>query len=60
MEISHGNSLCSYLYFKIEKNVMFFFHLSFVFYQIEEQEGRTDVGWRGWHQWEGEVAGNGG
>jgi hypothetical protein len=42
-ETTQGNSLCSYLYLKLEKNVMFFFFylLSSFFYKIEEQEGGT-------------------
>jgi hypothetical protein len=39
MEISQGNSLCSYLYLKQAK--MLVFVLSFFFYKIEEQEGGT-------------------
>jgi hypothetical protein len=41
MEISQGNSLCSHLYLKLEKKVMFFFS-SFLFCKIREQEGRRD------------------
>jgi hypothetical protein len=56
----HGNItrkiLCSYLYLKLTKKVMFFF-LSFIFffYKIREQEDRTGPG-REWGEKEG--AGN--
>jgi hypothetical protein len=35
-ELSQGNSLCSYLYLKQAKNVMFFF-LSFLFFLVQNQ-----------------------
>jgi hypothetical protein len=42
MEIPQGNSLCSYLYLKQVKMSCFLFYLlSFLFYKIGEQEGRT-------------------
>jgi hypothetical protein len=47
IEISQGNSLCSYLYLKKAK--MSFF--SFFFYKIREQGGRT--GPVGGYQWDG-------
>jgi hypothetical protein len=51
MEISQGNSLYSYLYLKLDKNVMFFF-LSFIFFsstktenrRVEQVEGLAPVG----------------
>jgi hypothetical protein len=48
MEMSQGNSLCSYL----KKTEMSLFFL----YKIGEQEGRTVPVWGGghWYQWEGE------
>jgi hypothetical protein len=52
MEISQGNSLCSYLYLKQAKMSFIFY---FFFYKIRQQEGRTgpaqgvgDVGTCGW------------
>jgi hypothetical protein len=38
MEISRGNSLCSYLYFKQAKTSCFSFIFCFFFYRIREQE----------------------
>jgi hypothetical protein len=57
MEISQGNSLCSYLYLKQAKMPCF----SFFSYKTREQEGRTSSS-RGedWHQWEGGGIGEGG
>jgi hypothetical protein len=65
MEISLGNSLCSYLYIKLAEVLCFSSYLlCLFFYKIREQEGRTGsargsvvggastVGWR-------EVAGKG-
>jgi hypothetical protein len=47
MEISQGNSLCSYLYLKqAKKNFLFLFSL-FFFFKMREQEGGT-----GQAQWE--------
>jgi hypothetical protein len=40
IEMSQGNSLCSYLYPKQAKYVISFF-FSFSFYKIKEQEDRT-------------------
>jgi hypothetical protein len=60
MEISQGNSLCSYLYVNQAKNVMFFF-LSFIFYKIGGPEGKQVLPRQGfWAQWEGQVIGKGG
>jgi hypothetical protein len=42
MEISQGNSLCSYLYLKQAKISCLSFYLLF-FYKIREQEGRTSL-----------------
>jgi hypothetical protein len=39
MEMSQGNSLCSYL--KQTKK----------FYTIRKQEGRIGPAWKGWYQW---------
>jgi hypothetical protein len=42
MEISQGNSLCSYLFLKLAKTLYFSFYLlSFFFFKFGEQEGRT-------------------
>jgi hypothetical protein len=42
IEISLGNSLCSYLYLKVAKIPCFpFYLLSFLFCKIREQEGGT-------------------
>jgi hypothetical protein len=42
MEISQGNSLCKYLYFKQAKMSCFsFYFFSFFSYKIRKQEGRT-------------------
>jgi hypothetical protein len=43
VEISQGNSLCSYIYLKQAKMSCFFlfYLLSFFFYKIGEQEGGT-------------------
>jgi hypothetical protein len=42
LKISQGNSLCSYLYFKQAKMSCFsFYHFSFFFYKIREQESRA-------------------
>jgi hypothetical protein len=49
MEMSQGNSLCSYL----KQNVFF----TYFFYKIGEQEGGTGPAWRAWHQWEGRGSG---
>jgi hypothetical protein len=47
MELSQGNSLCSYLYLKQAKiSLVFFF-----FYKIGEQEGRQILPKGGWYQW---------
>jgi hypothetical protein len=58
MEISQGNSLCSYLYLKQTKMSFFSFIFSFFFYNIGEEEGRTGpvVGGCGTSR-RGEVAG---
>jgi hypothetical protein len=45
MEMSQGNSLCSYL----KQTKMSFFSF---FYKIGEQEGWTGPSWGGWYQWE--------
>jgi hypothetical protein len=45
MEISQGNSLCSYLYLKQAKMSCFLF--SFLFYKIGVQDGRTSPAWGG-------------
>jgi hypothetical protein len=49
MEISQGNSLCSFLYLKIKCHVF-----CFIFSPTKsEQEGGTNpTQWGGWHQWE--------
>jgi hypothetical protein len=56
MEISQGNSLCSYLYLKQAKmsffNFLFFFFCLFL-YKIREQKGRRGLAWGGWYPWEG-------
>jgi hypothetical protein len=49
MEMSQGNSLCSYL--KLAKMSFFFFH------QIGKQEGRKGPPWGDWYQWEEEEVG---
>jgi hypothetical protein len=55
MEMSQGNSLCSYMYLKQTKLSCFSFHLFFFFlYKIREQEGRTGGAW---HQWKRGVIG---
>jgi hypothetical protein len=41
MEISQGNSLCSYLYLKQAKMSCFSFYLFSYFYKIGEHEVRT-------------------
>jgi hypothetical protein len=41
MGITHGNSLCSYLYFKLAKHCVSHFIFLFFFYKIREKEGRT-------------------
>jgi hypothetical protein len=46
MELSQGNSLCSYLYLRQAKMSSFF--LFFFLYKTEEQEGRTGP----WYPWE--------
>jgi hypothetical protein len=46
MEISQGNSLCSYLK---QTKISFFF-----FYKIREQKSRTGSAWEGWYQQKGE------
>jgi hypothetical protein len=50
MEISQGNSLCSYHYLKQAKISCFSFYLFFFAYKIGEQEGGTSP-----PQWEGGV-----
>jgi hypothetical protein len=54
MEISQGNSLCSYLYLKQAKMSCFSFYLlSFFFYKTRELESGTCAAQgQGWHQWE--------
>jgi hypothetical protein len=53
MEISQGDSLCSYLYFKLAKTSCFSFYLlSFCFYKIE-QEAEQVLGGGDWQQWKG-------
>jgi hypothetical protein len=53
MEISQGNSLCSYLYLKLAKMSYFAIYLlSFFFYKIRGVQNRFCQGW-GWHQWRG-------
>jgi hypothetical protein len=48
MEITQGNSLCSYLYLKQAKMSCFSFYLfSFIFYKIGDQEGETSPAQRG-------------
>jgi hypothetical protein len=47
MELSQGNSLCSYLYLKQAKISL----VSFFFYKIGEQEGRQILPKGGWYQW---------
>jgi hypothetical protein len=63
MEITQGNSLCSYLYLKLAKMPCFSFYvLWFFFYKIKEQEGRTGsarVGWGVDTSGSGEVPGRG-
>jgi hypothetical protein len=49
MEMSQGNSLCSYLK---QAKMSFFF-----FYKIGGQEDGTDPARRGWYQWEGKEVG---
>jgi hypothetical protein len=59
MEISQGNSLCSYHYLKLSKMSGFTFYLlSFVFYKIRRQV--LPVGGRRWHQREQGGGGEGG
>jgi hypothetical protein len=41
MEISKGNSLCSYLYLELAKMSCFCYLFSLVFYKIGEQERGT-------------------
>jgi hypothetical protein len=41
MEISQGNSLCSYMYLKLKCHVFSFYLFSFFSYKSGEQEGRT-------------------
>jgi hypothetical protein len=54
METTQGNSLCSYLYFKLAKTLYFSFSLlSFFFYKSREMEGRTGGEGKDWHLWEG-------
>jgi hypothetical protein len=51
-----------YLKLAKKKSCFSLYLLSFFFYKIREQEGRTSPGWGwGWYQWEGrgEVAGKG-
>jgi hypothetical protein len=50
MEMSQGNSLCSYL----KQTKMLFFSF---FYKIREQQGVTGPAWRGCYQWEGDNVG---
>jgi hypothetical protein len=46
MEITQGNSLCSYLYLKLARApCISFYLLCFFFYKIEEQEDRTGTAW---------------
>jgi hypothetical protein len=64
METTQGNSLCSLLYLKLAKNIMFLFlsfmFMGFFFCKIGEQEGRTGSAqekWGltpvGWGRWQG-------
>jgi hypothetical protein len=41
MEISQGNSLCSYLYLKQAKMCTLFYLFSFFFYKTGDEEGGT-------------------
>jgi hypothetical protein len=41
MEISQGNSLCSYPYLKLKCQVFSFYLFFFIFYKIREQKGGT-------------------
>jgi hypothetical protein len=43
MEISQGNSLCSFLYLKQPKMSYFLFYFFFYFYKIREQEGEASL-----------------
>jgi hypothetical protein len=45
MEISQGNSLCSYLYLKLKCHLFSFYLFSFSFYKIREHEGRASLAW---------------
>jgi hypothetical protein len=49
METTQGNFLCSYLYLKLAKTSRFSYCLlSFLYYKIREQEGRTGFAKLGW------------
>jgi hypothetical protein len=54
MEISQGNSLCSYLYFKLKCHV---FHFIFSPFPCRKSENRRVEKvlprGEGWHKWEG-------
>jgi hypothetical protein len=51
MEISQGNSLCSYIYLKQAKMSYFSLYLfSFFFYKIREQDGRINFAQQGGQQ----------
>jgi hypothetical protein len=55
MELSQGNSLCSYFYLKQAKMSFFFF------YKIREQEGRAGPAWgeQCWYRGRGRGVGKG-
>jgi hypothetical protein len=62
MEVTQGNSLCSYLYLKLAKTPCFSYSL-FMFFSSTKSENRVCVyvaGWWGggvWHRWEGRGSG---
>jgi hypothetical protein len=47
MEISQGNSLCNYLYLKLECHFFCFIFSHFFSYKIREQVCRTSPAWEG-------------
>jgi hypothetical protein len=61
METTKGNSLCSYLYLKLEKMSCFSFNLLYFFlYKLENKRVEQVLqGERVWHQWEAVVVGKG-
>jgi hypothetical protein len=57
MEISQGNSLCSYLYLKLKCNVFHFVFSLFSPTNLENRKAEQVLPGEGWQLWEGEVLG---